>query len=163
MKEITIDCIRWITRKDISKLVILDRRNPHHWVYDEFVNNLKRRYCYGFLAEYQEKVVGFAIYEVDKKYIHVINFAVHPEFRRTGIGSQLLSVILDKLGRKRKIIDFSVSERNLNFQLFLKSNDFKAVQILRKHFGQDDADAYVMSFYLEESADAELDIPVVSR
>lgn len=151
MKEIIVDSVRWITRKDISKIVRINHFNSPHWSYDEILNNLKQKHCYGFLAEYQDKIVGFAIYEVDKQYIHVINLSVHPDFRRTGIGSQLLAILLDKLGTKRRIIDFIINERHIDFQLFLKTNGFKATEILRKYFNKDDA--YVMNFQVEECED----------
>ena len=56
---------------------------------------------------------------------------------------------------KRKIIHLVVNERNVSLQLFLKANDFKAVEVLRKYFGSDDA--YVMNLSVKEENKNEQD------
>ena len=109
---------------------------------------IERRFL-GIVAEYKNKIIGYMIYELDKEDIHVVNIAVHPEFRRAGVGSQMIAKLLPKLGVKRKAIDLIISERNLALQLFLKENDFKAIEVLHKYFGKDDA--YVMNFQIEEN------------
>ena len=54
------------------------------WSEDDFVRCLRQRNCIGMVAEQGEKVVGFMIYELHKAKLHVLNFAVHPSWRRSG-------------------------------------------------------------------------------
>ena len=52
------------------------------------------------------KVVGFVIYELHKTKLHILNFAVHPEHRRIGVGSQLAERLISLLSihRRKRIV-----------------------------------------------------------
>ena len=54
------------------------------------------------VAEEDEQVVGFMIYELHKNRLHILNFAVHPEHRRTGVGKAMLTKLLGKLSHERR-------------------------------------------------------------
>ena len=41
------------------------------------------------VAEHEDRVVGFMIYELHKTRIHVLNFAVDRHYQRRGVGSQM--------------------------------------------------------------------------
>ena len=56
------------------------------WNEDDFIRCLRQRNCIGMVAEEEDKVVGFMIYELHKNRLHILNFAVHPDHRRVGIG-----------------------------------------------------------------------------
>ena len=154
MQEILTQ-IRWIQRKDIAEVLRIEKFNSPTWEKDDFIDHLKECCCKGIVAEYKNKIIGYMIYEFDQDYIHVINLSVHPEYRRSGVGSQLIAKLLPILGMKRKIIHLVVNERNVSLQLFLKANDFKAVEVLRKYFGSDDA--YVMNLSVKEENKNEQD------
>ena len=99
------------------------------------------------VAEYDDRVVGFMIYELQKTRIHVLNFAVVGEFQRRGVGSQMIAKLTAKLSlQRRNRILLSVRETNLPAQLFFRENGFRAVSVLRSYYADTPEDAYMMQF-----------------
>ena len=50
------------------------------------------------VAEHEERVVGFMIYELHKNRLHILNFAVNEQFRRRNVGAQMVGKLFDDLG-----------------------------------------------------------------
>ena len=99
------------------------------------------------VAEHEEAVVGFMIYELHKTRLHVINFSVHPGYRRRGVGAQMLNKLIGKLSAQRRSkIVLEVRETNLDAQLFFRDNGFRAVSVLRDFYDDTTEDAYMMQF-----------------
>ncbi|ABU81760.1 ribosomal protein S18-alanine N-acetyltransferase [Ignicoccus hospitalis] len=88
------------------------------------------------VAEVNGKVVGYAIAakEVDKK-LHLLNFAVDPQYRGLGIGSALLES-LEKLAKKKglKSIYLEVEEDNYRAMRLYKKMGFVEVGRIRKYY-----------------------------
>ena len=88
------------------------------------------------VAEVNGEVVGFAIAakEVGKK-LHLLNFAVHPKYRRMGIGSALLRS-LEKLAKKKgvKEIYLEVEEDNFAAISLYEKMGFKKKKIIKKYY-----------------------------
>jgi [ribosomal protein S18]-alanine N-acetyltransferase len=92
----------------------------------------------------------------------VLNFAVHPKYRRRGIGGQMLHKLVSKLSPdRRNRIMLEVRETNLGAQLFFKAQSFRAVSVLRDFYEDTTEDAYLMQYrYSTSIADAETeDLP----
>ena len=84
--------IRWMIRRDMSDVLEIENSSfEFPWFEEDFIRCLRQRNCIGMVAEYDEHVVGFMIYELHKTRLHILNFAVHPEFRRSHIGLQMVS------------------------------------------------------------------------
>ena len=146
--------IRWMIRRDMSEVLDIESSSfEFPWTEDDFVNCLRQRNCIGMVAEHDERVVGFMIYELHKSRLHIINFAVHADYRRRGVGSQMLQKLIGKLShqRRRKIL-LEVRETNLEAQLFFKDNRFRAVSVLRDFYDDTTEDAYLMQFLHQAKA-----------
>ena len=115
---------------------------------------MRQRNCIGMVAEHEDRVVGFMIYELLKSRIHVLNFAVGPEYQRRGVGSQMVAKLIAKLSaQQRNRIVLEIRETNLAAQLFFRENGFRAVSILRGYYDDTPEDAYLMQFrYRAEKA-----------
>ena len=75
--------IRWMIRRDMPEVLHTEQESfEYAWTEEDFLKCLRQRNCIGMVAEHGEKVVGFMIYELHKSKLHVLNFAVHPDFRR---------------------------------------------------------------------------------
>jgi ribosomal-protein-alanine N-acetyltransferase len=99
------------------------------------------------VAEHNERVVGFMIYELHRNRLHVLNFAVHPDYRRRGIGAQMMNKLVAKLSPQRRTrIQLEVRETNLPAQLFFKNLGFRAISLLRDFYEDSPEDAYLMQF-----------------
>jgi ribosomal-protein-alanine N-acetyltransferase len=140
--------IRWMIRRDMPEVLQTETESfEYSWTEEDFLRCLRQRNCIGMVAEQGEKVVGFMIYELHKSKLHILNFAVHPAWRRTGIGSQMVAKLVSKLSSHRRTrITLAVRERNLTAQLFFRSQGFRAVRVLRAYYEDSGEDAFLMEY-----------------
>jgi len=143
--------IRWMIRRDMPEvLAIEDESFEFPWPERDFVRCLRHRNCIGMVAEHENRVVGFMIYELHAARIHVLNFGVAPDYRRRGVGSQMVAKLVAKLSSQRRSrIVLEVRERNLGGQLFFRTQGFRAVSVLRDYYVETSEDAYVLSLEIE--------------
>lgn len=147
--------VRWLIRRDMPEVLEIERQSfEFAWCEEDFLYCLRERYCIGMVAEYNHRIMGFMICELHKAKIHILNFAVDPEFQRQTIGTQMIEKLVDKLTQQqRQEIVLEVRESNLRAQLFFKKMGFKAVLVLRNHYDDTNEDAYVMKFNLNGNAE----------
>ena len=90
--------IRWMIRRDMPEVLNIEESSfEFPWSEDDFIRCLRQRNCIGMVAEHDERVVGFMIYELHKTRLHVLNFCVHPTYRRLGVGSQMVKKTMRKV------------------------------------------------------------------
>ena len=146
--------IRWLIRRDMPEVLAIEQSSfQQPWSEEEFLSHLRQRNCIGMVAEYNQQIVGFMIYELHKARLQLLNFATSGDFRRLGVGLQMINKLVDKLSQQRRQeIILEVRESNLEAQLFFKSQEFQAVRVMRAHYDDTTEDAYVMRFRLYETA-----------
>jgi ribosomal-protein-alanine N-acetyltransferase len=147
--------IRWMIRRDMPEVLQTEQESfEYSWTEEDFLRCLRQRNCIGMVAEQGERVVGFMIYELHKNKLHILNFAVHPRFRRFGVGAQMVAKLISKLSSHRRTrITLEVRETNLSAQLFFRSQGFKAVRVLRSFYEDSGEDAFLMQYSLAETGD----------
>ena len=92
------------------------------------------------------------VYELHPSMLRILNFAVSPNCRRSGVGQQMVQRLIDKLSQQRRYkIKVEVKETNLDAQLFFAAQGFKATGLLTDHYEDTDEDAYLMTYRLEGS------------
>jgi ribosomal-protein-alanine N-acetyltransferase len=140
--------IRWMIRRDMAEVLQAEQLSfEYAWTEEDFLRCLRQRNCIGMVAEHGEKVVGFMIYELHKNKLHILNFAVHPAWRRMGVGGQMVAKLISKLSSHRRTrITLEVRETNLAAQLFFHRQDFKAVRVLRTFYEDSGEDAFLMAY-----------------
>jgi ribosomal-protein-alanine N-acetyltransferase len=145
--------IRWMIRRDMPEVLGIEHAGfDYPWCEEEFLRVLRQRNCIGMVAELGERVVGFMIYELHKNKLNVLDFAVHSEFRRQGIGQQMVEKLVGKLSSHRRTrIVLNVRETNLAGQLFFRGQSFKAIEVLREHYQDTGEDAFLMNYLFDES------------
>jgi ribosomal-protein-alanine N-acetyltransferase len=138
--------IRWMIRRDMAEVLQIEKQSfEFPWLEEDFIRCLRQRNCIGMVAEVSEQVVGFMIYELHRSRLHILNFAVHENFRRRGVGTQMAQKLMGKLtmDRRNRIL-LEVRERNLPAQLFFRSTGFRAISVLRDFYEDSPEDAYLM-------------------
>lgn len=140
--------IRWMIRRDMPEVLAIEESSfEFPWAEADFIRYLRKRNCIGMVAEYDERVVGFMIYELHKNQLHVLNFSVRPDVRRRNIGKQMVNKLVSKLSQQRRNrILLEIRETNLAAQLFFRKLGFKATSVLRDYYDDTVEDAYVMQY-----------------
>jgi len=153
--------IRWMIRRDMAEVLDIEREGfEFSWSEDDFIRCLRQRNCIGMVAEHDERVVGFMIYELHRTRLHLLNFAVAEDIRRQRVGTQMLSKLLAKLSAQRRTrIALEVRETNLSAQLFFRSLGFRAVSVLRDFYEDTTEDAYLMQYRYRAAETADI-IPI---
>jgi len=116
--------IRWMIHRDIPSVLEIESLSFSDRAWDEvaFRQHIGKRNTIGMVAELDDEVVGFMVYELHTGRIHILNFAVHPKFRRMGIGSSMMDKLIYKLSfERRNRIELGVADHNLGAHLFFKS------------------------------------------
>ena len=158
--------IRWMIRRDMAEVLAVENHSfEFPWTEDDFIRCLRQRNCIGMVAEYDEQVVGFMIYELHKNRLHILNFSVHEGFRRRGVGRQMVDKLFGKLSQQRRNhILLEVRETNLAAQLFFRNMGFRAIRVLRDFYDDTVEDAYLMRFrHVPAPAEQPLPVNRISR
>lgn len=156
--------LRWMLQRDLPDVLrIAEAAAPDSWTQQDFVTAFQSSDTAGWVAELNERVVGFVIYAVSWPFaaadrgtkprtkkkaapnplrIVLLNLAVAADCQRRGVGRALLSRLGQKLRQVHDGIQAAVPESNLAMQLLLRSAGYKATRVLRGHFG--DEDGYLM-------------------
>ena len=158
--------IRWMIRRDMPEVLAIEVGSfEFPWLEEDFIRCLRQRNCIGMVAEHDDQVVGFMIYELNKTRIQILNFAAAPEFRRFGVGAQMVAKLIGKLSaQRRNRVTLEVRETNLPAQLFFRGCGFRAVSVLRDFYEDTPEDAYLMQYrYQSEELAAVLPINRIAR
>lgn len=149
--------IRWMIRRDMPEVLAIEGECfEFPWSEDDFIRCLRQRNCIGMVAEHDERVAGFMIYELHRNRLHILNFAVAAPFRRQRVGRQMVEKLIGKLSsQRRNRIMLEVRETNLAAQLFFRDLGFRAVSVLRDFYIDTTEDAYLMQYRYRATADTE--------
>jgi ribosomal-protein-alanine N-acetyltransferase len=142
--------IRWMIRRDMVEVLAIERESfAKPWSEVDFIRCLKQRNCIGMVAERDERVVGFMVYELHRQSLLLVNLAVAADCRGQDVGSQLVDKLRSKLTvERRRELGVVVAEDNLNAQLFFRGHGFRATEVLREYFDEVEPplDAYRMVY-----------------
>lgn len=151
--------VRWMIRRDMPEVLAIEAASfEFPWKEEDFIRCLRQINCKGEVAEHKDTVVGFMVYELNKSCIRVLNFAVMAEWRRCGVGTQMVAKLTRKLSAQRwSRITLEVRETNLAAQFFFLATGFRAVSVLRGHYQDTPEDAYLMQYCYKSPDEAALD------
>lgn len=156
--------IRWMIRRDMPEVLAIEHASYEFpWCEEEFLRVLRQRNCIGMVAECGERVVGFMIYELHKARLQVLNLAVSADYRRMGVGRQMVAKLVGKLSSHRRTrIALQIRESNLDAQVYFRALDFRAVEVVREAYEDTGEDAYVLQYVLPDLAPIEFNdgVPV---
>lgn len=126
--------IRWLIRRDLPDVLAIESESFRpSWDEAEFRRLLRARDAIGLVAtDARNTPVGFVLYRLHRDHIRVVRLAVHPAFRRIGIGTIMVDRMADKLTQQgRDHVRIDVPESDLDAQLFLRACGFWAVRVER--------------------------------
>jgi len=139
--EYSVRSMRPDDRADVLR--IEEASFPDAWTADVLAGWLAKG-ASGHILEREGRCVGFFLVLLAGDHLHLANLAVAPEERRKGIASFALRKIENIAwahGLPR--IELEVRETNLAAQLLYRRNGYRAVDIVRSYYS--DQDAYKMT------------------
>ena len=136
--------IRPMTMEDLDTIVALEKRiftDP--WSESSFAAELVgKKYSFPLVMELDEKIVAYAVVWHFFDELHIANIAVHPDYRRMGLGKKFMEYILEKFG-DAEFAFLEVRPSNTAAVKLYQSFGFKVLST-RKHYYHDGEDALVM-------------------
>lgn len=128
---------RWMIARDMPAILAIEAASfTDPWDEAEFKNALKQRNVIASVCEIGDEVIGFKVYELRRGRIHLTTLAVHPNYRRCGVGEQMIQHLTGKLeSHRRKQLTVDVRETNVPAQLWLRSCGLLCEKVTRHGYG----------------------------
>lgn len=115
------------------------------WQKRDFVNALNRRNGYSLVYLNGRRVVAYAIGFLVANEYHLADLAVHPAFRRRGLGRRFLEAVLKGLpDRNADVVTLEVRVSNLSAIGLYRKLGFRTVAIRHGYYTSPAEDALVM-------------------
>jgi [ribosomal protein S18]-alanine N-acetyltransferase len=135
--------IRWVIGRDLPEILAIEHESfDFPWREEDFIRRLEQRNCIGIVAEANDRIAGYMLYERNKRRVDLLSLAVDPKFRRAGVGKELVAMLIAKLSHWHPLLSLSVRDSNLSAHLFFKSLGFRCVRVRHDFYDNSADDAY---------------------
>ena len=142
--------------RDLPFVMEIERLSfPNPWQESSFrgeIANLHISYPSVIIYRPQDKIIGYIIFWLVGDEAQISNLAVHPDFKRLGIGGTILHqvlTIMHRMGAKQVILE--VRPSNLAARTLYEKNGFTPIGIRRGYYQEPPEDALLMSKNLVHS------------
>ncbi len=142
---------REIQSTDMNEIMTIERASfTSPWSARFFLEEIRVSYAKSVLAEVERRTVGYIIYWQLPKEVDIHNLAVHPAYRRQGIGRSLLSSAIDSAkGQGSNRVTLEVRKSNQAAQQLYHSLGFVERGVRKRYYSDDGEDALVMVLDLD--------------
>jgi ribosomal-protein-alanine N-acetyltransferase len=131
-------------RKDLEQVLAIEEASfPSPWSWKSFETELRKDFSVSIVADVDDRVVGYLIGWFIADEIHIANIAVHPEWRKRGIGELLIHEIV-KMGRGHSWIGLEVRRSNRAARSLYSKLCFREVGVRKNYYAQEGEDAILM-------------------
>lgn len=140
-----------LTRRDLDEVMAIEAGcASERWDRKTFWRKLKDPMTRSVSLQVDGEMRGFTICAAEGLTCHLLNIAIAAEWRRKGLGTLAIQDV-ENFARKKTLVEiaFEVRESNLAAQMLYKKLGYEAVDILRAHYGNDDAYKMRKAIYLE--------------
>jgi len=143
---------RWMIRRDLPEVLDCDHlafpNDP--WCEEDYLKRLRIMNAIGFVADFNESIIGSMVYELQKDRLRLLRLSIHPAFQRRQAGRRMVEVLKTKIvQQKRQELCCEVRESNLDAQLFFRACGLSAVDNIRGWFDDTGEDAIVFSYQIQ--------------
>ncbi len=117
------------------------------WSIESFKYELKNRMTILLVAVLNEQIIGYVCLRTIVDVTHVLNIAVHPRFRRKGVGAELLKKAMEGLKISRynsRFITLEVRESNTPAINLYKKFGFEIIGKRKDYYHSPREDAILM-------------------
>jgi ribosomal-protein-alanine N-acetyltransferase len=143
--------LRPMNTSDLTNVLEIERASfTYPWSNNFFLQELQVSYAHSLLATIGEKSVGYVIYWLLPREIDIHNLAVHPAYRRRGIGGALLETVVEEARRQGvSRVTLEVRKSNEAAQKLYHALGFSAKGVRKGYYSDDGEDAVIMALELE--------------
>lgn len=137
--------IRPLAYADLPQVVAIERRAfPAPWSLAMFVLELSKPSGICLAARADRSLVGYLVCSRHESVWHLMNVAVNPALLRRGIGSALIEVLLERIGRRDARITLEVRPTNSAAIAVYERFGFRAAGLRRRYYEDNGEDALIM-------------------
>ena len=136
--------------KDLERVLEIENLSfPTPWSRRIFLATLEDQLSQGFIARSSEAgrdiILGFILYQQVLDEVHILNIAIHPEFRRKGLASEMLAFVLQRVIRlEAKDVYLDVRASNKAAKKLYKKFGFTPIGLRKGYYREVGEDAVVM-------------------
>jgi ribosomal-protein-alanine N-acetyltransferase len=142
--------IRRMTLQDVPAVVALDKISftlpwPERSFRLELTENPASR---SWVVELDGRIVGMIVAWLLVDEAHIATFAVHPDYRRLGIATKLLTHVLRSMSMEGAVTSFlEVREGNTAAQAMYRRFGYEVTGRRKNYYRDNDEDAILMTLY----------------
>ena len=128
---------RPMNERDVPQVYQIERVSfPYPWFPNLFIRETKKPgFSFFQVMELNGKIIGYAGYWKIRNEAHLVDLAVHPDWRRRGLGSRLFRYITDQIKSKgMDLVTLEVRETNLVAQRFYEKFDFQKIAVRQAYY-----------------------------
>jgi len=115
------------------------------WSEQDFLNEIYKKNVLSKVAMFEENIIGHICVNHHAHESHILNLAVHPDFRRQGVATILMEYAIGELEKRGcAFMHLKVRISNTGAQKFYELLGFKVEGIRKKFYGNPDEDALLM-------------------
>ncbi len=144
--------LRVMGRGDLREILRIEADSFRHpWSEQDFVEHMENPNSVALIVERNGLIVGYEVFGIHPPWIQLHSCVIRREFRRQGIGSQIVACLLRQVadGEGAGVLA-KIPERSVAAQLFFRKSGFRAVKIIHAYL-PGEQNVYVMQYGLTES------------
>jgi ribosomal-protein-alanine N-acetyltransferase len=135
-----------MTESDLDEVLTIERQSfPSVWSRASYERELRNRNSYYLTARHQGALVGYFGMWIVLGEAHITTLAVHPSYRRRGLGGRLLDHVID-LARRHSAarVTLEVREQNHAAIAMYRKFGFEPKGVLPAYYGDTRENGVVM-------------------
>jgi len=138
---------------DLPAVLEIETRSfPNPWHESTFRGEIQHRpisFPLVVVLDALERVIGYIIFWVIGEEAQINNVAMHPDFRRLGIGEQVLRQVIAQLRSSGvTMVTLEVRPSNTGAQTLYRKLGFRMIGLRKGYYTNPPEDAFVLALYL---------------
>jgi [ribosomal protein S18]-alanine N-acetyltransferase len=134
-----------LTYADLPQVIAIERRAfPTPWSLAMFVLELSKPSGICLSARRDGRMVGYVVCSRYDTVWHIMNVAVDPDERRTGVATALLRALLERAGDPRGRFTLEVRQSNTAAIALYEGLGFRTAGLRRRYYQDNGEDALIM-------------------
>ncbi|HXX80970.1 MAG TPA: ribosomal protein S18-alanine N-acetyltransferase [Thermodesulfovibrionales bacterium] len=138
--------IRDMTEEDIQSVLTIEKMSfSFPWTESSFFNEVRKPRSFAKVALLNDEIAGYLCAECVLDEAHILDLAVHPDYRRMGIATALVEQILEELKEKAcRFLYLEVRASNYLAKRLYQGFGFRIVGTRKKYYVSPIEDAVIM-------------------